>query len=497
MKKICLVMGAMLCATQVHADTNAVRTLTLEQAIEMALERNLDVQISRLTPLIDRFTLEGSYGAYDASLNFSGKQIFNDSPGSFNPTTGFNNSPSISDEQFFKAELGAPGGGGMLTPWGMTYDLSSQMDRLRPLGKDDQFRPTFTFALDQPLLKNFWIDTTRRDILVNKKNLKFDELGLRLQIISTVTATEEAYYALVASFGTVQVQEKAVQLAQQLVNENLRKVEVGTLAPLDEKQSESQLASSQADLLAARQALSAQEDVLRGLVTDDFRGLHSTLLVPAEPLRAPKEEFDLQQSWKNGMTGRPDLLQAKVNLEKQDIVLRFQKNQLFPSLDLIGSYGRTGSEKTPSTALGDIENERFPNYYFGAALSIPLGNRTARNNYKATKAQIQQLLLKYKQLEETILIQIQDTIGQAQSSFERSRATRQAREYAEMALEAEQKKMAAGKSTSFQVLQLQRDLTTARSAEIQALADYNKFLAELSKNEGSTLERHNLNVKIQ
>src|SRR5207244_2739145 len=138
-----------------------------------------------------------------------------------------------------------------------------------------------------------------------------------------------------------------------------------------------------------------------------------------------------------------------------------------------------------------------PSYTYGAALSIPLSNVKARNAHKSSKEILQQNLLNVKKVEQDIMVQIDDAVIQARSKYEQVGSTREARLYAEAALEAEQKKLENGKSTSFVVLQLQRDLTAARSAEISALADYNKALADLAHREGSTLERRNIDLNVK
>jgi outer membrane protein TolC len=128
---------------------------------------------------------------------------------------------------------------------------------------------------------------------------------------------------------------------------------------------------------------------------------------------------------------------------------------------------------------------------------MPLSNVGARNNYKAGKVTLKQLLLQLKQLEQNIMVQIDNAVKQAQSSYQSVQATMQARIYAEAALDAEQKKYAVGKSTTFTVLQLQNTLTAARSQEIRSLADYNEALANLAAEEGSTLERNNINLELK
>src|SRR5207249_6057115 len=199
--------------------------------------------------------------------------------------------------------------------------------------------------LRQPVLKNFWIDSTRLTIAINKRNLKISELDLRFQIMNTVTAVEQAYYNLIFALENVKVQEKALELAERLQSENKKKVEIGVLAPLDEKQAEAQVAQSRADLLAARNTLAIQQNVLKNLLTDDYKAIHDTELIPAESLVAVPQSFNLQESWEKGLSSRPDLLQQRLTLEKQGYIVRFQRNQLFPQLDLVGTYGFNASAK--------------------------------------------------------------------------------------------------------------------------------------------------------
>jgi outer membrane protein TolC len=218
---------------------------------------------------------------------------------------------------------------------------------------------------------------------------------------------------------------------------------------------------------------------------------------PTATLAAVRQLFDVQDSWSQGMTLRPDLQEAKLNVEQQGIQLKYERNQLFPQLDLVGSYGFNGEAREFSGVFGQFGQADRPFYSYGAQLSIPLSNVRARNSYKSGKANEQQILLRLKQLEQNVMVQIDNAVKQAQSAWESVDATKQARIYAEAALDAEQKKYAVGKSTTFTVLQLQNNLTAARSQEIRALANYNEALSNLAQQEGSTLKRRNLDVLVK
>ena len=506
MKKTGILWGLLFWAIAAQAQTNKTQPLTLEQTIQMAIEHNLNLKIQRYIPELDQFTLGAVYGAaYEPAFNTTDKYSYGDNPGRIFNGNGNPSPAQIVKDQNYQFGIGGANGGYALTPWGLQYSLTTTLDKSIVRTFDSNGLPEAPFTQDtataglnlvQPLLKNFWIDTSRASILVAKKTIQYDELGFMLAVMTNISATEQAYYELNYAFENVRVQEDAVRLADQLVAENKRKVQAGVLTDLDVAQSLSQLASSQAALLAAHQLVIQDENNLKALITDKYRDLYDVQLVPADKLLAVPEMFDLEGSWQTAMTRRPDLLQAKVSVDRLDVNRRLQKNQLFPELNLTGSYGRTGLAGNLGDAYGGIHADNYPNYSYGAILTVPLGNQAARNNYKAAKASIEQAQAVYQLVEQNVLIQIQNTIEKAKSDLAQTKATRDARDYAGQALQAEQGKLQVGTSTPFIVLQLQSNLTAARSAEIRALADYNEDLAQLAQFEGTILERHRLTVKI-
>jgi outer membrane protein TolC len=191
------------------------------------------------------------------------------------------------------------------------------------------------------------------------------------------------------------------------------------------------------------------------------------------------------------------LLQSKLDVEKAGIQLKYDLNQIFPELDVFGTYGFNGGGKEFSGALYDVQQMDRSLYTYGGKVTVPLANLSVRNIYKSDKATRQQLVLGLKKLEETIMIAIDDDIATIQANFDQVQATTAQRQYEVAALDAEQKKLENGKSTTYTVLQVQRDLTTARGAEIQALDNYNKSLSQFSFDEASTLERLGIDLQAK
>src|SRR5258708_5465792 len=334
----------------------------MHESIEIALQHNLDVQIERINPLIARHNLSIAYADWQPAFSASGSHNFSSNPAGFDSS----GRPIPNTESSADAFPGSPGGAqvgiGGVAPSGLNYNLSGTASDTvfrRPntngiLQSTETSRAGVSLTMKQPLLKNGWIDGTRQNILIDKNRIKFSELGVRQQIMNVVNNTAQAYYELIFAQENIKVQRAALQLAERLVSENRKRVQVGTLAPLDEKQAESQAAASKADLLAAQITFENQENVLKGLMTDNYTELHATELTPTDVLAAPIPVLNLQESWSKGMTQRPDLLQARLDVQRLNVILRYTRNQLFPELDLIGSYGFAGAGTEFSSAFGVI-----------------------------------------------------------------------------------------------------------------------------------------------
>ena len=488
----------MTASAQTNLPAGPARAMSLQDCIAEALQHNLDMQIQRFNPEISLYNLSSTYGGYDPTFTFSGTHTYND------VATTFQNGQIVTGSEYNEDNFNSAISGTL--PWlGTMYSLGGNVSSTKgdkslitnSLAFQNSSGQVGALTLTQPLLQNFWIDKTRLTIRQAKIALKSSEQGLRGQVITSVTDVENAYYELIYAQENVKVQQEALVLAQTQLDQDQQRVQIGTLAQLDVQQDEAQVATSKAALILAESTLSGDENILKNLLTDNYTKWHDIYIQPTETLTAPLQLFDLQDSWNKGMTERPDLLQAKLTVENQGIQLKFDYNQLYPSLDLVGSYGYNGSGQNFDGTFDQFNQANQPFWSYGAQLSMPLSNVGARNTYKAGKVTLKQLLLQLKKLEQQIMVDIDSAIALAESKFESVQATQQARVYAEAALDAEQKKYAVGKSTTFTVLQLQIKLTTARSDEIRSLADYNEALANLAAAEGSTLEKNNISIELK
>jgi outer membrane protein TolC len=352
-------------------------------------------------------------------------------------------------------------------------------------------------TLQQHLLKDFWMDRDSQLVLIRRKDLKISEQALQFQLMKTVLAVELAYYDLVAAAQQVRVQEKALELKQQFVTETKRRVQVGDLPPLDSELAESQLENVRTTLIGAREAVVDRQNTLKNLLSDNFIEWADVELRPTDALTATEVPVNRSESFKSALQNRPDLVEARLVVEKSDVEVRFRKNQLFPNLDLIGHYGGLAVDANANSAVRDTLRFRDPEYYYGVVVSFPLSNLRERSDYRASKAAKKLTELQLRKAEQEVVVQVADYVNRVQSRFSQVGSTSKARTYAEAALAAEEKKLQNGFSTSFFVLQLQEALTGARTAELQALADYNRTLAQLAFAEGTTLRKHHLKLQVK
>jgi len=522
---------------------------TLEQCIQIALENNLNLRISNYTPRLAAISLQSVYSGYDPNFSVGisdGKRI---SKGRNNPlqfeipkskTESFDHNYSLSGK----------------LPTNTRYNLSLRGGESTGFSSNDDpfgsYGTSTRITLTQPLLRDAWSgDRTRMNIKLQKQQIKNSSLAVTRQIMQTVLSVEIAYYGLIASRENVKVAEETLALTEKNYSNQKRRAEVGTLAKSQLPQLEAELFSQKASLLSVQNGYADSLNTLKRLLTDDFASAQDKQLTPVGELNPVQTVFNRADSWDKALNQRPEILQSKISLENADIDLKYSKNQLYPQLDLSATYGITGNDSslisfrhpdgkigekpqyefkqridqngnlvlgdngqpimdrvrlsTPfisqnatfSRAFRDVRRRDYPYHTFGLTLSIPIPNRSARASYKISQLQKEQAVLQHKELEQTILVEIDRLIRDAEYRFEQISVTRQARLSSELALQHETKRYDEGAIENYQVLQAQRDLTNRRYSEINAKVQYLTALSRLAQAEGSTLDNNNINVEFE
>lgn len=500
---------ALLCAAgsaEVRADTNVVqKVVALEECIRTALIQNRALQIERLNPEIARANLGVSYGYYDPVFTVDARKENTSDSGGFDPADFSRDAIYDAESEILKA-----GFTGFL-PTGMSYTLGA--DYANSFGARnglnfDSYKLFAGITVRQPLLRNAWIDQGRYTIRVNKQNLKITELGVHFVALDVINRVQQAYYEFAQTHERLQVQEDLLRARSQALSGTRRRLQQGLATLPDQQLAQSQAATAEAAVSFARTSVILAENELRTQLGDAFTNQVHTRLIPAHRLLLVPIPFDLEESWQRGLERRPDLAQLRREVEKADLNLKFRRNQLFPSLDLVASYGRRGASvaqmapplearASARDAFDQISDGDAPSDMVGILFSVPLGIVSERANYRAGKELKAQAHLLLKQREEWVLREISDAFHTARTTLETARATQRAVEFSQATLEAEERRLSGGTSTLFFVLQYQSELVNAQIAEIRARADYSKAISQLGFAEASLLDRHGFSVEFR
>lgn len=547
---ISIVLFALALSGQAQTNTPSTRQLTLRDCITLSLQNNLALKSKKISSKIATFQVQAARGAWDPVLSLRANRSFEQAPSDYNPSR-------ISNEDVPTWPYGNPAGelvdttnvvnrarnpyelktdtfgaglNGKLplsgTLYGFdtfierrdsrTFPYSGQWFKIKNLvptatGYDygelpplyayevatNNYRTVAEFTLTQPLLKNFWIDADRTAILVAKENLKISREALRADIITNVSGVQMAYYDLIACKEMVKSQQEALEAAKLLFSDTKRKVDVGELPKLMESQAEMLVATVESDLLAAEQRYVESESAMKNLITDRYADWADIRIEPSETLLVITERPKLAETWEMALKYRPEILEERAILERQGILVRFTSNQRLPSLDLVGSFGWTGINNSLS-GISQEYSEGANNFYgVGIVLSMPLSNIRARNNHNAAVAAREQAALHFKSTQQSIMVEVDTALSNVEFSLKRVSKTETARKYAAQALQAEQLKLQNNTGTPYLVQLAQRDLLTARAAEIQAKSDYNKARTTLDKAQGITMERNTISLNFR
>ncbi len=373
----------------------------------------------------------------------------------------------------------------------------------------ETYYANLTLSWNQPLLKGFGSDVNETQITLATKDEQIGMQDFRKSVEDVLLEVESAYWTLVFERQDLEVRQEALRLAQELLRLNKIRVEVGTLPPIDITQAEAGVASREEAVIIAQANIENAEDRLRRVMglnpqAPDWR----RTIVPEEDLSLVERDVQLDSEIRKAVENRTDLASARLQVEKSDASLSQQRDQLKYRLDFRADYtleGLAGDDNSlpsrgvlidpnfgPQTfpvdpalnenlfdALDVIPKTDFPTYQATLTLGIPIGNKTAEVNYVKARLDKEQRAVEYEAMEQAAIVSVAEAVRRVQTDRKRIDAAEKNRVLQEKTVEAEQKKFENGLSTSFEVLQLQRDLSEARSSENAARRDYRTSLANL------------------
>jgi HAE1 family hydrophobic/amphiphilic exporter-1 len=471
-----------------------VERISIDEAVALALENNLNLQVDRINPQISDLTV--AQVRTDYTPVFQSIIDWNDQT---QPPASF---LSGNESQIIGNNAGFDFGVGALTPWGGNYNVAFNNSRATTNNIFTNFNPQLNSSISasytQPLLRNFRIDGTRQQLLVSQKNREISGVRLEQSIAITARNVKNAYYDLMYAIGNLDVQRQSLELAERSLKDNRARVEIGTMAPIDIVQAEAEVAQREESVILAEAAIARAEDVLRALIynpsSPDF---WSTTPEPTETVAFRPVIVDTETAVRTALGQRTDLEASRRQLETIDVNIRYFRNQVLPDINANVSYfaqaiggtafirgeGFPGPiegtiEKSYRSTLGTMFSGDFPTWTVGVQVNYPIGQANAEAALARARLQDQQSRKQLQSQEMLVATQVREYARQVQTNAKRVEATRAARTLAERRLEAEEKKFQAGMTTSFLVFQAQRDLNVARNNELQALLDYNKSVVD-------------------
>ncbi len=477
-----------------------VRRLSVDEAVRLALEQNLGIRIQRIDPQIQDLGIAQakSFWAPNLSSSLSRNSQTQQSTSALSGGT-----TSIANGTF-STGLGI----NQSLPWGGQYSATWNNSRFTTTNLFSSYSPQLNSTVNlqyvQPLLRNFTIDQIRQQVKNSQKVRDLSDIQLQSVVTQTVRAVKNAYWDLSYAIANLKAQQQSLDLSRQSLRDNQKRVEIGTMAPIDIVQAQAEVASNEQGVIIADASIRTAQDNLRSLIMDP--GAADFWNVTFDPADAPAftaQAIDVDAAVRTALDKRSDLRSAKNSLEQSDVNIQYFRNQIQPDVNAQFSYITTaagGTQLSPvdlaaiaagaavnrsivsdrgfGNVLGDVLGSTYPNWTVGVQIGYPLGSSTAHANLARARLQYEQAQTQLKNLEMLVALQVRAAARNVQTNQQRVASARASRELQEKKLEAEEKKLAAGMSSTFFVFQAQRDLSVARTAEIQAISDYNKSLVD-------------------
>jgi len=483
--------------------------LSLLDAVELALENNLNVQVARYSPQSTFNGISSARGQFDATMNFSLPQSFS------RGTSPTNNQIAGGD---IITQQGLSGGFTWQEnlEWGTQYSLSWSQNRNSTNNDLQTFNPTlgagFSGNITQQLLRGRG-DVNRTGIRVAMNQYDSSLQGFRAQVQGVLFQTINSYWNLRAAVESVGISEEALELASQQYDRNVIQVEIGTLAPIETVQAETSRAQSLLGLIQARQTLENAQDALKEFINFDAV-VDDPFAYDLDPTEVPEQNvapIDIEAAVRAALDNDTQLAQQRLNLRNADLSLAQARNSLLPSLSVRGTFnmqGRAGTRLLSGfggaadetlttgmgTAIGQIFSGDFNSWSLSATLSMPLHNYSAKASVANSQISQRQQMTQYRQREQSLTYDVRNQVRQVENLVQQVATATLRRELAARQLDAEQRKFEVGTSTNFQVLTFQNQFSQAQLAELQAILSLQNSLANLELTKGTILQAYGVQL---
>ncbi len=487
----------------------AAKSLSLQDCILIAMKNNLGIQSAVLSPRLAGTQVAWAKEKFMPRLSF-GLSRQSNSSASYSFIEAAEKVTSQYNDLAASVWQAIPTGGSLSVSLSSYKSESNRsFQTINP-----RYGSTLSFSFSQPFLRNFGSKMSRREIIISQNNRDISESQLQSVLLDTIFTVEQAYWNLIYAIENLKVMEQSLELARDLLSKNKREVEVGMVAPIEVLSAEAEVATREADILQAEIAVTNGEDLLKTIINLEASGeAEPAHIQPSDDPIREAVEVSLDEALKTALANRPDLQMTRIGLKNREFNVAYAKNQTLPDLNFYTSYWSPGISGTqllykddnpltgvvigkvpggPGAALSDALGLRYSNWQIGLQVSFPVSIFTSRAQYEVSKISYEQALVDLANLEQRIFLEIRTAVRAVEINYKRVLGYRAARELAQKKLEAEEKKLKVGLTTNYVVLQYQRDLANARTAELKAVIEYNLTLAYLDKSLGTSLKNKNI-----
>jgi outer membrane protein len=473
-------------------------TLSRDDILKSALEKNLDIAVQRYNPKIQETRITTQKAFFDPLLTGSATADESNQP-RFNPLTGGFTAITTSKDRIARVSYVDPFEIGSTLQFNFYAQKNEVAFNDPSIPDQTNYVTNASATYTQSLLRNFGRDVNRTGIVIAQNTQKMSHAQFRQTVMNTLALAEDAYWDLMFTNMDQKAKEASLKLAQDFLEQTRVKVRVGTLPPIEITQAEAQVADQEEGLIIGLSAIRAAEDNLRRLMNIPAGSpmWHTPIALAGEPEVLEKMVIE-EEAVKTALEKRPDLEQARLDLANKEANLHYQKNQHLYRLDLVANYQLSGLDSdTNPTLSGSFDTLKTTDQNAWSAelqLGIPLGNRAADAAYTSAMYEDEQSKLGIQQLEQNAMVEVRNAVRLIETDLKRVKAARVNNKLQEEKLAAEQKKYENGMSTAFQILTFQTDLTTSRRRENLAIVDYNKALIELDRVLGILLDTRNVSI---
>lgn len=482
--------------------------LGMQDAVLRALEQNLDVALARTEPRRAELAIVLGKSAFDPILYSSLSRFEQESE----PLSNFSTTKSGRDQ----VSVGIRGE----FNFGMTYDASlAHSDNFQELADprftqvNDSIFSVLNLNLRQPLLKGFGKEYGRTEVILAQRNYDISEEQLLQGLLNVVRDVETAYLDLMTARANMEAAEKSLERARDLYELNRTKVEVGTLAPIEITTAEAEVAQREQDLIVAEQAIRDAEDQVQALmnVPPDSNEWDRPIL-PTYKALLEAAPLDLKMAIDRALDHRPDVRQARLDLQNRETEAQAALNQKRHQLDFVADLGSSGNDYnvipnptgeaiivpgTRSDSFSEIFDLVNTNWTTALEWSWAIGNKGPNAEYSRRRIEVNQAELNLLKAEQAARVEVRRAVRAVETDAKRMEAARVNVRLQEKKVDAEQKKYENGMSTSFEVLTFQNDLAAAEFGLISAVSDFNKSLTDLAYVTGTLLEDRGLRVETR